>query len=144
MEQVKATTGYQWAKRTTTNRLYAELASKPKRNKYGAKKVKLDGYTFDSKREAEVYHGLKYRQLAGDIVRLDVQPKFDLVVNGVKIATYTADFAYTEQIKRAAHENIYLGHIVDVKSPPTAKKRDFVLIKKLMKACHGIEVEVVT
>jgi hypothetical protein len=35
-------------------------------------------------------------------------------------------------------------HVVDVKSPPTAKKRDFVLIKKLMAAIHGIDVEVIT
>lgn len=135
MEQVKATTGYQWAKRTTTNRLYAELASKPKRNKFGAIKVTIDGYTFDSRKEAAHYETLKQLSKAKAIANLRVHPKYDLAVNGVKIATYKPDFDFVDDTG---------PRVIDVKSPPTAKKRDFVLIKKLMAAIHGIDVEVIT
>ncbi len=136
MEQVKATTGYQWAKRTTTNRLYAELASKPKRNKYGAKKVKLDGYTFDSKREATVYSEYRLLERAGQIRALSRQPVFTLYVRDVEITRYTADFSYYDKAEKL--------HVIDVKSKATAARRDFKLVKKLMKAVHGIEVEVIT
>lgn len=107
----------------------------PKRNKYGAKKVKLDGYTFDSKREAQVYGELVIRMRAGEIYDFEVHPKYVLSVNGIEVATYNPDFQYWEQAATPK--------VIDVKSPPTAKRRDFVLIRKLMKACHGIEVEVI-
>lgn len=128
------TTGYQWAKRTKTQQLIAEM-SKPKRNKYNARKVELDGYVFDSQREAQVYGELKLRQKAGEINRLDVHPKYELTVNGVEVATYKPDFRYWPTNGAVK--------IVDVKSQPTAKKRDFILIRKLMRACHGIDVEVI-
>lgn len=32
--------------------------------------------------------------------------------------------------------------VEDVKSAPTAKKRDFVLIRKLMRAIHNVEIMV--
>jgi hypothetical protein len=131
------TTGYQWAKRTKTNQLYAELVAKPKGNKFGAKKVKLDGHSFDSQYEAKIYSEFKLLQRAGRISGLEVHPKFPLSVNGVEIASYKADFRYIE-----AKDNSV--HVVDVKSPPTAKKRDFVLIRKLMRAVHGIDVEVLS
>lgn len=124
-------TGYRFAQREKTRQLIAEL-SKPK-NKYRAKKTIVDGETFDSKREAFIYHEFKMMERAGMIRKLRRQPKYSLVVNDIEVATYKPDFDYYE--KGALH-------VVDVKSEPTAKKRDFVLVRKLMRACHGIEVEV--
>jgi hypothetical protein len=107
----------------------------PKRNKFGAVKVKLDGHTFDSKAEAKRYGELKLLERAHKIRRLQVHPRFDIHVNGRPITRYTADFLY---------EDIYSREYVeDVKSEPTAAKRDFKLVCKLMKAVHGIDVQVI-
>lgn len=129
---MKSVTGYTWMKRDKTRQLIAEMA-KPRRNKFGAKRIVVDGEAFDSKREASLYYQFKLLERAGKISKLRRQPKYSLTVNGVEIATYRPDWDYIE--KGALH-------VIDVKSEPTAKKRDFILIKKLMKACHGIEVEV--
>lgn len=141
------TTGYQWAKRTKTQQLITELDLQPpgwrspKRNKYGAKKQIVDGITFDSKREAQVYGELKLREKAGEIRALDVHPQYNLAVNGEPIAKYKPDFRFLDLQVSVWGRRL---RVIDVKSPPTAKKRDFVLIRKLMKAIHDIDVEVVT
>lgn len=54
---------------------------KPK-NKFNAKSVVLDGYRFDSQREAKHYLVLKDRQRKGEISNLTVHPKFDLTIDG--------------------------------------------------------------
>jgi hypothetical protein len=59
-------------------------------NKYGAKKVEIDGYKFDSMAEGERYKFLKSIGTDG----LEPHPKYILNVNGVKIGTYTPDFQY--------------------------------------------------
>lgn len=107
-------------------------AAKP--NKFGAIKTTLDGHRFDSKREAAVYADLNVRVKAREIVQLQVHPQFEITVNGNLIAKYKADFSFKEISGRF--------RVIDVKSPATAKKRDFVLIRKLMLALYRIEVEV--
>ena len=104
-------------------------------NKYRAKKVSLDGYVFDSKAEARRYAELKLMFRAGEINRLKVHPRFPLFVNGIKIATYIADFTYYDQKRND-------GLVIeDVKSPVTAKLPAFKMKKKLMLALYGIEVK---
>jgi uncharacterized protein DUF1064 len=85
---------------------YRGLAAKPKRSKYGAKKVLVNGIRFDSKREAARYQFLKAREEAGEISNLELQPSFKLKSGDRPIllkskgypngrqATYFADFAY--------------------------------------------------
>lgn len=107
------------------------------RSKYGAKPVRkgdrFDGLTFPSQVEAKRYDALRLRERAGEIVpgSIELQPRFVFVVNGQKVGTYKADFAYvtTGDFKR---------HVEDVKGVRT---REFIRAKKLMRACHGIEVE---
>ena len=71
-------------------------------SKYGNRKVKLDGYTFDSKAEARRYGELKMLYQAGEIHKLQVHPRYKLLdpfeVKGVKYRgiVYEADFSYTE------------------------------------------------
>jgi len=103
----------------------------PKKNKYGAKKTAVDGIVFDSKREAARFERLKLMLLAGDIsdLRADKRDlRFDLVVNGVLICRYEADFTYLRDGCRVAE---------DTKGFRTAAYR---IKKKLMKAVHGIEI----
>ncbi len=65
-----------------------------KKHKYGAKRVTVDGYKFDSIAESERYGALRYRLLAKEITDLNVHPQYPLDVNGVRVAVYEADFAY--------------------------------------------------
>jgi hypothetical protein len=100
-------------------------------NKYGAKKTVVDGITFDSMREAARYTELRHLLRAGRIADLQLKVPYQLVVNGVKIGRYTSDFNYVEDGQEV---------VEDVKSPATAKARDYVLRKKLMLAIHGISI----
>lgn len=65
-----------------------------RRNKYNNIKTKVDGHLFDSKKEARRYQELKTLQAVGDVWELQLQPNFPLLVNGVKVGTYIADFMY--------------------------------------------------
>lgn len=103
-------------------------------NKFGAIKTTLDGIRFDSKRESAVYADLKLRERAREIVQLKVHPQWEITINGDLIAKYKADFSFKEISGQF--------RVIDVKSPATAKKRDFVLIRKLMRALYRIDVEV--
>ncbi len=105
-------------------------------SKYRNKKIEVDGITFDSLREAKYYQDFKLLERAGEISRLEVHPKFPLMVNGVKIGRYEADFAFQERDGRK--------RIIDVKSPVSAKLPVFRLKKKILEAMNpAIEVEVV-
>jgi hypothetical protein len=97
-------------------------------NKYHAIKSELDGIIFDSKREMRCYQDLKLREYAGEITNVEVHPAWDLVVNGVRIGKYTADFSFIEN-----------GALV-VMDAKGVKTRDYILRKKLMKAIHQIEI----
>jgi len=107
------------------------------KNKFNAIKTTVDGLQFDSRAEARRWQELKLLERAGEIERLERQVPFSLVVEGQKIATYTADFRYWTT--KSPKERI----VEDVKSPPTAKKRDFILIRKLMRAIHRVDITVV-
>ena len=69
-------------------------------NKFGAKKTAVDGIRFDSRKEAARYCELKRLEQIGEIERLELQPKFELlpsfVYDGKKIRglVYRADFVY--------------------------------------------------
>lgn len=103
-------------------------------NKYSNCPVTVDGEHYDSKREMLYHQDLKNLQRAGEIRNLKRQPKYLLEVGGMKIATYIADFSYEEKGRTK---------VVDVKSPITARNPAFKLKQKLMRAIHGIDVEVV-
>ena len=71
-------------------------------NKYGNKKVVVDGHPFDSKREARRYKELKLLERAGKIKDLELQPKFELIptirtdTETLYAVSYYADFRYVE------------------------------------------------
>ena len=108
-------------------------------NKYRAKKVSLDGITFDSIRESKVYGELRLREKAGEIQQLKVHPRWKLTVDGYHICDYISDFSYYE-VENGRAERF---RVVDVKSPITAKLPEFRLKKKLMAAIYKIDVKVV-
>lgn len=98
------------------------------RNKYGAKRTEVDGFVFDSKKEARRYSELKILEQTGQISNLRLQVPYPLKVNASLITTYIADFVYTE-----AGEEV----VEDVKGKRT---REYVIKKKLMLAVHRIAI----
>jgi hypothetical protein len=99
--------------------------------RYLNKPVQVDGIKFASKTEARRYAQLQLLQRAGQISELRPHPKFDLVVNGHKVCTYTGDAEYIERGERV---------VEDTKSPRTRVNPTYRLKAKLMRACHGIEI----
>jgi hypothetical protein len=94
----------------------------------------VDGKRFDSTGEAYHYqHDLLPRVQVGEIRNLVLQPKFKIIVNGVHIADYYADFQY---------EVVLSGDLVveDYKGPATRKDKTYRLKKKLVEALYGITV----
>lgn len=96
-------------------------------NKYGAKKVEIDGHVFPSKREAEYYLTYKDMLARGEIVNLELQPRFTLIPaytnhagKKVRPCHYTADFLLTYPGGRQV--------VVEVKGYRT---RDYMLRRKL-------------
>lgn len=112
---------------------YRSLAEKPKRSKYGNRKVTIDGITFDSVTEGRFYSELKLREKAGEVYEVQMQTPYALTVNGQLVCTYKPDFCFYDAIAKRQR-------VVDVKGVQT---KDFIIKKKLMRAVHGIEVEIV-
>ena len=102
-----------------------------RKNKYNAKKVTIDGITFDSRKEGARYSVLKILEMAEQIHDLKLQPKYEFEVNGVKICTYKADFSYIEY----GPDGDYI--VEDCKGFKTPIYR---LKKKMMLAFHGIKI----
>lgn len=91
-----------------------------RRNKYNAKKIKIDGHTFDSTREAERYRKLKLLEKAKEIRNLELQPRF-LLQDKFKDKTgtthrkieYVADFMYVDKDDKKIVEDVK-GVMTDV------------------------------
>ena len=98
-------------------------------SKYRNKKTKVDGIVFDSQKEASRYLDLKMLEVLGEIENLELQPKYEFVLNGQKICTYRADFRYIEGEKIV---------VEDVKGFKTSM---YNLKARMMKAFHGITVK---
>lgn len=103
---------------------------KPKRQKYGNRKVEIDGMKFDSQHEAAIYQELMLRVKAGELKCVCRQVRFDLP-GGIQ---YIADFVTIAPDMRI--EGVY-----DAKSEATKQNRVYINKKKQMKACWDIEIQ---
>ena len=122
-------------------------------NKYGNRKVIVDGITFDSKREARRYQELKMLERCGAISNLQRQVTYELIpvqrekstrvytkgrkkgqpIEGKvieKAVTYRADFTY---IDASTGETV-------VEDSKGFRTKEFVIKRKLMLYIHGIKV----
>jgi hypothetical protein len=104
------------------------IAPAPKPAKYRNRKT-ADG--FDSEKERRQWQELELRAYAGEITELQRQVKFVLVVNGLHIADYVADFSWKEGARLV---------VADTKSVVTRKLAAHRQKYKLMQACHGITI----
>lgn len=101
----------------------------PKRQKYGNRKVEIDGMKFDSRHEAGAYIMLMQRVRAGELKCVLRQVPFDLP-GGIR---YIADFV-------TILPDMKIEAVIDAKSEATKRNRVYINKKKQMKACWGIEI----
>ena len=95
-------------------------------SKFFSKKVKVDGMTFDSKREYQRWLELQELEKNGDICRLQRQVRFILLPKqqGERAVIYIADHVYV-------YGDILV--VEDVKSKYTKKQKDYIIKRKLFK-----------
>jgi len=112
---------------------------KAPRSKYGARPEVVDGYRFDSRREAARYRELRILERLGVIRDLELQPRYPIVVRELKDVAlwitcghYTADFRYLETETGAVA-------VEDVKSKAT-RTTAYRLRKRLVEAIYGIRI----
>lgn len=102
---------------------------------YGnAESVTEPSVTFSSQKEYRRAKDLQALSAAGKITHLRFYASYDLVISGVSVGRYIANFDY---------DNLETGgqHITeDVKSPDVRKTQDYRRSKKLMKKLYGIEI----
>lgn len=103
-------------------------------SKFGAIKTTVDGFTFDSKKEASRYIVLRDMQKRGEISDLELQVRFELSITGIdgtkhKIADYIADFCYDLRDGTPIVEDVK-GVLTDV----------YKLKRKLMLAIYGVQI----
>ena len=114
-----------------TTEEYRQLTKSKTRSKYHAQPVFVDGYRFDSKREAARWKQLTYMQMAGVITALRRQVQFILIDKSEhgRAIRYIADFVYIQD-----------GHEVveDAKGVQTDVYR---LKKRLMAERYGITIQ---
>lgn len=113
------------------------------RSKYGARKVQVDGVTFDSEKEYRRWCELKIMEKAGLIAGLERQVSYELIPSQYETkpdggrgrciersASYIADFVYKDKDGKV--------HVEDAKGMRT---KEYVLKRKLMLHVHGIRIE---
>lgn len=113
-------------------------------NKYGSKKVEVNGIIFDSNKEAKRYQELSLLEKAGEIQNLQRQVKYVLIptqyfnvyqdgkfkkkVCAERECSYKADFVYQEN-----------GQTI-VEDTKGFRTKDYIIKRKLMLHVHGIMI----
>lgn len=101
-------------------------------SKYGAvPRQDANGERYRSGVELRYHQRLQLLQRTGEVVQVEREVRYELVVNGLLVGAYVLDFRVTYADGRVEH--------VDTKSKPTLTAL-FKLKQALMLACHGIEV----
>lgn len=98
-------------------------------NKFSNQDADDRGIKFQSKHERDRYRELVIMEAGGVIQGLETQVPYSIDIGGVHVCTYIADFRYQEN-----------GATV-VEDAKGAKTAVYKLKKKLMFACHGIEIQ---
>lgn len=126
-----------------TKRQFRRLTNQPAESKWGNKKTVVAGLKFDSKWESQHWVELRLRESAGEIKNLQRQVRIPVVINGVKVTTFIADFTYDE---REARDALWAGDYVwkpivsDCKSEATRLEPYYRLKKKLLRIVNGIDI----
>ena len=108
------------------------------KNKYGNKKITVNGETFDSMKEYNRWCELKLLERAGEIYDLDRQHKFEIIptqrdLDGnilERSVTYIADFTYKEKKTRKLVVEDTKGY----------KTPEYILKRKMLLYWNGIRI----
>lgn len=98
--------------------------------KYHSVPTEVDGIIFPSKRQASRYAGLKMLLHCKLIADLELEPRFQIVVNGCKICTYVADFRYRD----TSNDRVCVEDVKGFRTPV------YILKRKLTEALYGIRI----
>lgn len=112
---------------------YKALNATKRQPKYRNKRCEMDDIKFDSLRERNYYANLRRMEIAGLIRKLQVHPRYPIIINKHKVCDVVLDFSF-ECVKSGI-----VSH-VDVKGMDTPVSR---LKRKMVEAQYGILVEVV-
>lgn len=104
------------------------------RSKMGNRKVKFDGYTFDSQLECARYKELKLLLAAKEIRNLQVHPSFMIHINGIEICRVELDFEYYVIASDLWTVEDTKGHDTDMSK----------LKRKMVEADYGVKVKILT
>ena len=119
--------------------------SYPYRQKYGNKKVLVDGISFDSKREANRYTELKMMVRSGEISDLELQKEYELIPSQYekpsmqkgkpkcleRSVKYIADFVYKDN---------RTGEYV-VEDTKGVRTPEYIIKRKLLLYVYGIRIK---
>ena len=114
--------------------------------KYRNEPTIVDGFRFDSKREAKRWGELRLLEQAGEIQDLERQVRMPLIVNMELIGHYVADFRYRVWeddlpdpfASDPGTPRVLVVKVEDVKGVKTPV---YQLKKKIIKAQYGIEIK---
>jgi len=102
-------------------------------NKHNARKVRLDGFVFDSIAESVRYQELRLMERIAQIARLEVHPKWPIYIGTERVCFVELDFKYIDKNGDLRYE--------DVKGQDTAMSR---LKRRMLEAAYPeIHVEIV-
>lgn len=99
--------------------------------KYLNKKTVVGDLTFDSRKEASRWAVLKLLERAGQLTNLQRQVRYPLIINGKRVCSLVADFAYEQDGKLV---------VEDTKSEFTRKLPVWRIKSKLFDAIHGFPI----
>jgi len=102
---------------------------KPKKSKYKAKKVVFDGIKFDSLKECARYKQLMILQKAGSVIKIELQPRYDIIINSKFCGFYKADFKV-----------YYSDGRIDLEDVKGIKTTVYNLKKKIVEAMYNIKI----
>lgn len=102
------------------NNAYKAVYPRPAVSKYRNKRCVVNGIEFHSLAEARRYAELIHLQNGGTIRNLELQPAFKLIVDGIIIGHYRADFAYFMEGERVIED------VKGFKTPTYRLKKRFV------------------
>lgn len=106
------------------------------RNRYPVAPVDrrtMDGIVYASEKQMKRFAGLQMLERDGEISNLRREVEYQLIVNGMLVCRYFADAVYTD-----THTQKEI--VEDTKGSKETTTELFKLKKKLMMACHGINV----
>ena len=99
------------------------------KSKYHAKPTIIDNIRFASQKEAKYYSELKLLVRAKEVIKFELQPKFDIIINGKKCGFYKADF------------KVYFSSgIIEVWDVKGFKTPVYALKKKIIEAMYSIKI----